>query len=223
MTLTTIDLDYINDRLKNDIKSIYQEPYDEIKDHIITAIEVARENGDQRNIAFVFDELIETHFKDYRTFEKIIKEYPLTYYKKITKLHWANIKHYLNWQAVLLITLFVITGFYLPQNKITFFALIIGLIVAAFMPAIYFFYQSKILIIKTDKGKSSIVKLSMQKMSTLLITIGILLNSICQIGRIFHFFNPVFHPVVYILLLSCFVIYGLSSMRLCRQEFKIAG
>ncbi|WP_183580464.1 hypothetical protein HDF18_25920 [Mucilaginibacter sp. X5P1] len=222
MKLTAIDLDYINNRLKNDIKSIYQEPYDEIKDHIITAIEVARENGDQRNIAFVFDELMETHFKDYRTFEKIIKEYPLTYYKKITKLHWANIKYYLNWQAALLITLFVITGFYLPQNKITFFSLIIGLIATAFMPAIYFFYQSKILIIKTDKGKSSIVKLSMQSMSTLLIFIGIILNGICQIARIFHFFNPVFHPVVYILLLSCFVIYGLSSMRLCRQEFKIA-
>jgi len=53
MKLTIFDLDYINDRLKNDIKSIYQEPYDEIKDHIITAIEVARENGDQRNIASV--------------------------------------------------------------------------------------------------------------------------------------------------------------------------
>jgi hypothetical protein len=223
MKLTIIDLDYINDRLKKDIKSIYQEPYDEIKDHIITAIEVARENGDQRNIAFVFDELIEIHFKGYRTFEKIIKEYPIAYYIKITKLHWANIKYYLNWRAVLLITVFVITGFYLPQNKITFFVLIIGLIATAFMPAIYFFYQSKILMIKTDKGKSSIVKLSMQKMSTLLISIGILLNSICQIARIFHFFNPVFHPVVYILLLSCFVIYGLSSMRLCRQEFKIAG
>ena len=222
MKLTAIDLDYINDRLKNDIKSIYQEPYDEIKDHIITAIEVARENGDQRNIAFVFDELIETHFMGYQTFEKIIKGYPLTYYKKITKLHWANIKYYLNWQAVLLITLFVITGFYLPQNKITFLELIIGLIATAFMPAIYFFYQSKILIIKTDKGKSSLVKLSMQSMSTLLIFIGIILNSICQLARIFHFFNPVFHPVVYILLLSCFVIYGLSSMRLCRQELKIA-
>lgn len=222
MTLSTIDQDYINHRIDTyDIK--YQEIYDEIKDHITSAIEVARERGDERNIVYVFDELMESHFPGFWAFQKISKQYEKAYRAKLRRTLWSNFSDYLTWQVIGLIILLVIVGFYLPHNKITSLIMMIAMLVIAFVTQIYSIRQSSK--IRPNQGKKSMVKNHVARYGFFLLMItNIILNLIGMIGRDYNivYLNPrYFHPVFYILLLSFFVIYGLSSMRLCQQELKL--
>ena len=222
MKLSEIDLNYINHRMDTyDIK--YQEIYDEIKDHIISAIETARADGDQRNIVYVFDDLMEAHFPGYWAFQKISKQYEKAYRAKIRKTLWANMKDYLNWQTIPLIALSVIIGFYLPHDKRVSLVFVVLLIVTSIVP--YFYVLQKSQVIRPNEGKKSMVKNHVVTRAFLLLAlINVILNLIGMIGRDYHisYLNPrYFHPVVYVLLLSFFIIYGLCSMRLCRQEIKI--
>jgi len=223
MKLTTIDLDYINHKMAMyDIK--YQEIYDEIKDHMISAVEAARANGDKRNIVPVFDDIMETQFPGFWAFSKISKQYERAYRVKIRKALWANMKYYLNRQTIPLIGLSVILGFYLPLDKRVSLVFMILALIAAFVP--YFYVLGKSKIIKTDEGKKSLVKnhIVARAFASMAI-INFLLNFIGWIGRDYniHYLNPrYFHPVFYILLIAFFIIYGLSCVRLSRQELRLA-
>jgi hypothetical protein len=222
MTLTAIDLNYITHRMDMyDIK--YLEIYDEINDHIISAVETARADGDQRNIVPVFEELVEKQFPGYWAFNKISKQYEKAYRVKIRMMLWGNMKYYLDWQATLTIIILVTVGFYLPQTKTTSAVFGILLLVVATIPHIYATIKIKKRL--NDNGKQSMVKNHIASRSFFLLAVFMLIyNLIGLAGRDLdiHYLNPrYFHPAIYVLLLSFFVIYGLSSMRLCRQELKI--
>jgi len=222
MNLTTIDLNYINHRMETyDIK--YQEVYDEIKDHVISAVEDIRAKGDDRNIVYVFDDMMSAQFPGYWAFQKISKQYERAYRKKIRKTLWANMKHCLNWQTIPLIALSVIIGFYLPHNKMVSVVFMVLMLIAAIVP--YFYVLRKSRIIKPDEGKKSMVKDHVITRAFALLAITqVLLNLIGLIGRDYNitYLNPrYFHPVFYILLISFFFIYGLSCILLCRQELRL--
>jgi len=224
MTLTTIDLNYVNSRMDTyDIK--YQEIYDEIKDHVLSAVEAARANGDQRNIASVFDSLMETHFPGLWAFEKISSQYEKAFRTKIRKAFWSNIRYYLNWQTIPAFVLLIITGFYLPHEKNVNSVIMAVLLVIAVITQIYAFTVSRKL--KVPKGKISLVKSYVSTSSMfLMIIINLLINGVGFAARELNigFLDPkYYHPVIYVLLLCFFIIYGLSSIRLCRQSFKIAA
>jgi predicted Zn-ribbon and HTH transcriptional regulator len=74
MKLTPTEIAWINNELDTH-QIMYQEIYDEIKDHIITAIETVRANGDERNVALVFSEVMSAQFPGYRPFEEIAEQY----------------------------------------------------------------------------------------------------------------------------------------------------
>jgi hypothetical protein len=201
----------------------YQEIYDEIKDHMISAVEQARAAGDSRSSAEVYEELVEKHFPGYWAFENLSKEYEKAYNAKIRIRLRANIKHYLNVQNLLLIGIFILTGFYVPHNKQVSITLMIILVISALVP--YFYVLHKARIVKVKTGKRSLVKNNVtSRASVLMFASNFLLNMVGFLGRDYHitFLNPKnFHPVAYILLISFFVIYGLSAVRLCRQELRL--
>ena len=222
MKLNDTDTNYINHRMDTyDIK--YQEIYDEIKDHVISAIETVRASGDGRNIVTVFDEMMEKQFPGYYAFEKIAIAYEKAYHTKIMKTLWANMKQYLSWQVIVTICLLLAISFYLPQNKSTSLVFMVTLLIIAIIPQ--FYTLGKTNSIKPPKGKRSMVKQHVRYWGAiLLIFTNLLLNSIGFLGKEYHinYLNPLyFYPAVYVLLISSFIIYGLSSMRLCRQELKI--
>ncbi|SHN13693.1 hypothetical protein [Mucilaginibacter sp. OK098] len=224
MSLTTRELDWINKRMDwYGIK--FQEIFDEMADHIISAIEVERAEGDQRTIDIVFDKVTARDFGGYLGVDKIVKTYEYAYRSKIRKGMFENFSFYLNKPTIATIALLIIAGFYLPRTKITILIMLIGLLLTAIIPLVYAYRNSPP--IKLDDGKQSIIQSYMKSRALFLLT---LINLIlCVIGGAartwdISFLNPAhYHPVVYLLLLSFFIIYGLSIMRLCRQEFKIAG
>jgi len=131
---------------------------------------------------------------------------------------------YLDWRAAGLISILILTGFYLPQTKTTSLTFMFAMTITAFIPSWYAY--RKLTKIKSPKGKMSLVKsfVSSRSRNLMLIT-NMLLIIIGFAARQWHinFLNPIYyHPVFYVAILSFFVIYGLSAMRLCRQELKLA-
>ena len=222
MILSSTDLNYINHRMETyDIK--YREIYDEITDHVISAIETMRSKGDNRDIAALFDEMMETQFPGYWAFEKIAIQYQKAYHTKIRNMLAVNFKHYLTLPTAMVILALCIIGFYLPTSKPIAVSFMIVMVLIALVPQFYVYPKTKK--IEQSKGKRSIVKQHVRYWSTVLIIVtNLILNCIGFLGREYkiHLLNPVyFHPTVWILLLSAFTIYALSSIRLCKQELKL--
>jgi len=221
MKLNDIDINYINHRMDS-FSIMYQEIYDELTDHVITAIEKARANNDNRSIEIVFNHVIDSHFGSSKGIKKIAIKNALAYHKKTGKILWADIKYYLHHPVALAMGTMIFVGFYLPQNKTTSIVLIALLIITAFIPAVYVYRQAK----KTITGykKLSVVKDYVRVRSTFLVPIVSLLFCSGTFGKLFdiYFLNPMhFYPVVYMLFINFFLIYGLSCIRLCNQEFKV--
>jgi len=224
MTITDRELDWINNRMDwYGIK--FQEIFDEIEDHIISAIEVERAGGDERTIDIVFDKVTDRDFGGYLGVHKIVTAYEHAYRSRIKKGIFDNFKFYLNKPGLAAVILPTLLGFYLPRTRATILTMLIGLLLTAIIPLVYAYRNSPKT--KIDSGKQSIVQSYMKSRALFLMT---LINLIlCVFGGAARtwditFLNPVnYHPVIYMALFSFFVIYGLSIMRLCRQEFKIAG
>lgn len=223
MKLTTKELEWIDKRMDwYDIK--YQEIYDEILDHIITAIEEARRDGDQRAIDIVFQRVVDSHFGGYLGIDKIIETNEKAYRGKIEKAIRANYRHYMNRQTVILLLVLTIIGFYLPYNKTTAIVMTIGLLIIAIVPVVYAYVLSRT--IKTNKGKRSMVKSHVIGRSfLLLISFSAFVNVINLMVHELNlpFMRPIYPPIIYMVFYFLFIIYGLSIVRLCKQEFKIAG
>jgi hypothetical protein len=222
MALTATELEWIDKRMDwYDIK--YQEIYDEISDHIITAIEDARQDGDHHAIDIVFQRVADSHFGGYLGIDEIVKTTEKAYRGKIEKTIRANYGYYTNRQKAILLFVLIAIGFCLPYTKTTAIVMTIGLLLIAIVPVIYAYAQSRA--IKTNKGKKSMVKSHIIGRAFLLVIFfnGIVntANFIAR-GLNWTFMRPIFPPVVYMVFYFLFIIYGLSIVRLCKQEFKIA-
>jgi hypothetical protein len=221
MILKVEELTWVSDKL-NTYEIKYQEIYDELKDHILTAIEVLREQGDARDIELLFTEVVKKQFPGYWPFEDIVKEYASAYRQRVRKTMWANYKHYFNWQTVPLMVILLWASFYLPHVKKVIAPMMIMLLMISIVPIVYVYYRGRR--IHTDNGKHSYVKGYLLTVSNLLL---ILFNlGFNTIGILFKdsFLSPRnYPPYVCMLLLIASFVYCLSCIRLSRQEFKIAA
>ncbi len=221
MTLTAEELQWINKRMEwYDIK--YQEIYDEILDHLLSGVEAIRADGDHRSIDIVFHKVVDSSFGGYLGIDNIVTAHEKAYRSRIGKTMLANYKYYLNWQSLLFLFVLIIAGFYLPRNKLTSLMLICGLLITTAVPTVYAYVKARN--IKTNKGKKSMVKgfvlmrsnLMLFMLMSLLDLMPITLEQWPSVRSNFY------QPLVYMVFLFVFIIYGLSVIRLCKQEFKIA-
>lgn len=224
MKLTAEELQWIDKRM--DWYTIkYQEIYDEIFDHIVTAIEEKRTNGDNRSINVVFQDVVDSNFNGYLGIEKIVSSHKKAFQQKLKSALRANYRHYSSWQTSSLMTgLIIVSGCYLPSNKITIGIMLICLFIGALIPVIYTIISSRK--IKVARGKGSIIKGFVLMHSNILIFIFYWITQSIRWGRDSA---PVllkgilFSPIIYMVLFYLFAIHGLSVIKLCKQEFKIDG
>lgn len=220
MILTSEEITWVSAKLDTyDIK--YQEIYDELKDHILTAIENLREQGDTRDIELLFSEVVKKQFPGYWPFEDIVKQYQTAYRSRVRKTIWTNYKHFFNWQTIPLMLLLMVFSFYLPNIKPVKGSMMVLLLLISIVPVVYVYIKGRH--IHTDKGKHSLTKGYMTTVSNLMLVIfNLLVNSVNLLAPE-SFFNPKHYlPPVCMLLLIVSVIYGLSCIRLSNREFKIA-
>ena len=131
MSLNYWDLDLIHERMKEyDIK--YREIYDELFDHISSAIEEKQNAGDSRNLSVIFDEVIATHFGGYLGIGKLAVTQERDYRRKVRKRIWANFMYYVNFKSLAFTVLIMLMSLMLPTGKLTFGVIGGLLIVAAF-------------------------------------------------------------------------------------------
>jgi len=202
----------------------YQEIYDEILDHIITAIEAKRTIGDNRAINFVFQDVVDSNLNGYLGIEAIASTHKKAFQQKINHALRTNYSYYTSWKTSTgMAALIIIAGFYMPPGNIV-LTMVISLFISALIPFAYAIISSRK--IKTVKGKDSIIKGSVLMHSNVLIFTLYPITQLIKWGResTSVFLKAVLHsPAIYLILFYLFAIYGLSIIRLCKQEFKNAG
>jgi len=220
MILTTREMEWVKDRMKIYVIK-YQEIYDEILDHILTAIEEAREAGNTKQIQVLFQDVVDEHFNGYVGIEALAVSAEKIYRKDIQTLFYSRLKQYFNWQALVIAILLLIAGYKLPNVKMVHALLMLTMILLAASPVIYAvsLVTGKI---KTNKGKRSLLK-------TYLITQAavpvMLLNPILFIPNLmdemnnkkdFHSFNGL-PPVLLMPILIVLLIVNVSYIQSCRE------
>ncbi|SDD63717.1 hypothetical protein SAMN05216464_102138 [Mucilaginibacter pineti] len=221
MKLSNDELMWINERMKiYDIK--FQEIYNEILDHIITAIEEKRTNGDKRDILEVFQNVVDDHFGGYVGIENLSLEQEKIYLKSVKTAWMRSFKYYLNWPMLAFTVAAVLLSFQLPNVKFVRAFLLVGIFLLAFSPMVY----AQIALagkFRTIKGKKSILKGHLLTRTMIPATV---LNSMIYMPQFFFIWNDNENywsnfkhiPVAFFVpVLMLFVLLNLTAIRYCKE------
>jgi hypothetical protein len=156
MKLSTAEIEWVKERMQIYVIK-YQEIYDEILDHVLTAIEEKRNAGDRQPIDTVFQQVIDDHFNGFAGIESLADDEEKLYHIKINKLFNTNFKQQFNWKTLLITVVLLAVAYKLPNvrlvNKIFF-----GSIFLMALTPVVFVFLSLFGKIKTMKGKYSLIK-----------------------------------------------------------------
>jgi hypothetical protein len=227
MILSPEELQWVTERMKiYDIK--YQEIYYELLDHILTAIEARRDNGDNREISIVFQDVVDTAFGGYRGIETLALSHETTYNKYIGGLFKTILKGYFNWKVLSFTAIACALAYTLPANKAMHAVFFVSIFVLAFSPILYAF----ILIsrkVQRVKGKRSLLKGRLISQTYLP---GMMLNCVIYLPAIFmgggdseNGFKLMRQwplPGLMVILIF-FAILNLSAITLCNQVLNKKG
>lgn len=221
MTLTTDELKWIDTRMEiYDIK--YQEIYDEILDHVITAIEEKRKAGDQQDIKWLFQQVIDEHFKGLFGIENLAKQQEDIYRQGMQNLWLQSAKQYLTWPMLTFIVLVLLISLKLPDIRVVKIFLLSGCLLLAFSPVIYA-YLSLAGKLHAVKGKKSLLKAQLITKTQIP---AFLLNGMIYLPQLFFIFNngaenwSAFKHIplqVCITIMMFFVVLNLTAIRFCRK------
>jgi len=223
MILSPHELQWVTERMKiYDIK--YQESYFEILDHILTAIETKRDNGDTRKISVLFQDVVDTDFGGYSGIEALAVKQENIFNKYVGGAFKTIFRGYLNWGLLAFTIVASGLAYTLPNNKVMHSVFFIAIFLLAFSPLMYAF----VLISrkgKAVKGKKSILKGRLISQTYLP---GMLLNGVIYLPVFFqggddtNGFKMMQHwplPVLMVILIF-FAVLNLSSIALCNQVLK---
>jgi hypothetical protein len=222
MKLDYWEMDYIHNSMKNyDIK--FQEIYNELFDHIVTAIEERRTSGDTNSLEQMYAGVVKIQFGGYSGIEKIAKSHEDGYKRKVRKMIWANFRHYINFQSLVFIIALMCIGFSLPHTKLIMGIFFIAIFAAAAYSSLYAYI--KLRAIKPKGGKISLVYSHTITQANFPL---IFLNALLWVPQLPNIFSDnykfsildIYYPAILALLLALMIIYNLSCMRLCRQELE---
>lgn len=156
MILSAEEVNWVTDRMKiYDIK--YQEIYDEVLDHILTAIEDRRTAGNVKEISVLFQNVVDEQFGGYAGIEALAQTQEKIHQRNIRTLFLDQLKTQFNWQTLLIATVLMAVALKIPPTRPVhnFFVLTIFFLVVSPIIYAYSLLAGKI---KTIKGKSSLFK-----------------------------------------------------------------
>lgn len=225
MILSPEELQWVTDRMKiYDIK--YQEIYYEILDHILTAIELKRDNSDIRDISVVFQDVVDTDFGGYRGIEELALREEKIYSKYIRSSFNSILRSYFNWKVLAFTIIAVGLAYILPATKVMHEVLYVAIFLLAFSPLVYTF----ILIsrsVSTIKGKRSLLKGHLVSQTYLP---AMLLNGVMYFpvfftddtDNVYRMYRQLPLPILALSLIF-FMLLNISAITLCNQVLKKQG
>jgi hypothetical protein len=156
MILTPQEIAWVKDRMEVYVIE-YQEIYDEVLDHILTAIEERREAGDTKEIQVVFQNVVDEHFNGYADIEALAIREEALYRKKIGNIFHNHLKQYFTWKALAITLALLAISYELPNSGFVHKGFWAGIFLLAFTPVIYAVVAIKGRI-KTIRNKKSLLK-----------------------------------------------------------------
>lgn len=222
MKLTYWEMDYIHNRMKNyEIK--FQEIYNELFDHIVTAIEERRAAGDTNSLEQLYADVVTMQFRGYSGIEKIAKAHENVYKRKVRRMVWANFRYYINFQSLIFIIALVGLGLLFPHTKLVIGIFFIMIFAAAAFSSVYAYI--KLRAIKPTGSKISLVYSHTITQANVPL---LFLNALLWVPQLPDIFSDnykfkvldIYYPAILAFLLAFMIIYNMSCMRLCRQELK---
>jgi hypothetical protein len=222
MKLTYWDLDWVRTRMGlYEIK--YEEIYNELFDHITTAIEGKQNAGDNRSLQIIFQEVVDTAFGGYLGIEDVAKSHERVYKLKIKALLWSNLREYINFKSFAFTLLLILISFSFPLTKLTYIIMGVALFIAAMFPAVYAYI--KLRRIKPASGKTSLIYshvITLGNFPGLMLYLLLWLPKTPYIllGKDFPYKIYQVPPAMLAFIMALIIIYDLSCVRLCRQELK---
>ena len=226
MILSPTELQWVTERMKiYDIK--YQEIYYEILDHILTAVETKRDNGDIRDISVVFQDVVDADFGGYAGIENLALEQGKSYRKYVgstfLKIFRGNLSDWRVWAFILVV---FALAYKLPDTKVMHVVFFVVILLLAFTPLLYAFTLISRSVKTAVKGKRSLLKRHVMSITYLP---GMLLNGIIYIPTFFtgvadgdNGFKLMQHwplPALMVALVF-FALLNLSAINLCKQVLK---
>ncbi|MDB5061102.1 MAG: hypothetical protein JWP67_945 [Mucilaginibacter sp.] len=156
MILLADELQWVSDRMKvYGIK--YQEIYNELFDHILTAIEDKRKDGDERDIMTVFQDVVDSHFGGYQGIEEVATSQEKVYIAHIRKSFRKILRSYFNWKLLLFTVVALMLTFKLHNVKLMHNMLLVIIFLFAISPMVYT-YITITKNVKVAKGRRSLLK-----------------------------------------------------------------
>lgn len=226
MIVSTEEINWVKDRL-NWYVIPYQEIYDEITDHVLSAVEAKRMQGNREDIGLLFQQIIAEHFDGVENLEKLAKEQELTYRKKLRQSFKANLTNYYNFKGISFLFIMLSIGAYLPRTKAIIAILLISLLAILFLTSLYALWLNRNN--SVQKGKKSLSSIFIAVHVYLPMT---LLSSAFNLpNAYFTFFgNPEIHnryayipTTVLTALLAIMIMYSLSCIEAFKKEYKISN
>jgi hypothetical protein len=221
MILSAEELDWVTKRMKvYDIK--YQEIYNELFDHILTAIEAMRLADDDRDITIVFQEVVDSHFGGYLGIEDVAAKQEKTYTthirKSFSKIFWG----YFNWKLGVFTAIALGLTLKLPDVKPMHNTLLVAICFFAISPMVYT-YITVSRKLEISKGRRSLLK---GQLVTQAYLPAMFLNGALYLPAIFFvndessagfkLYKQLPLPVL-MLVMILFMVLNLSVVSLCRQ------
>ncbi|MDB5117438.1 MAG: hypothetical protein JWQ79_2930 [Mucilaginibacter sp.] len=220
MILTADELLWVKERMKIYVIK-YQEIYDEVLDHIISAIEEQRLAGNNKDIQILFQEVVDKHFNGYVGIEALALSEEKIFQKNIRDTFYKRFKQYFNWQLLFISIVLLALAYKLPNAKPVHVFFILGMMLLGCTPIIYAYVMltGKI---KTIKGKYSL--LVTQLRSQMLLPLSIFqaafflpnLFDEANDHKDFYTLNNV-HPVILMAGLIFLMIINISYLQSCKE------
>lgn len=224
MILTANETQWVTERMKvYDIK--YQEIYNELFDHIITAIEQKRINGDDKDIQTVFQQVVDAHFGGYRGIDEVVSVQEKNYTAHIRRSFRKIFVACFNWKLLVFTAIAMALTMRLPNVKLIHNILLVLIFLFAVSPMVYTY----IVItrnIKIAAGRRSLLKGQLFTQAYLPL---IALNGVLYLPSIFflndntstgvRLFGQLPLPVL-MLVAIFYLLLNASVINLCNQVIK---
>lgn len=220
MILLPDEIAWVKERMKiYDIP--YQEVYDELLDHILTAIEERRAAGNNKIIQVLFQDVVDEHFGGYSGIEALSVSQEKLHRKSMRHVFFKQLKAHFNRTALVIAVILVAVAFKVPNVKSIHKVFAVSVFLLAGSPVIcaYILISGKI---KTIKGKRSLLKIHLLSqmaaplmMMQAFIYIPNLIDE-ANNGKSFATLNSLSPPVMMALLLLLTII-NLSYIQTCRE------
>jgi hypothetical protein len=215
MKLSAEELKWIDERMKT-YRLKRGDIYNEMLDHIISAIEQKREVGNNNDIETLFQQVVDRHFGgDEGILDLAVKQEGI-YQQSIQKRWMQSFKHYLTWPMLGFIIIALFLSFKLPDIRQVKVLLLITYVLLTWSPGLYAYFSLQGKVLKSIEGNQSFLKAHLIRM--ICTPTGFI--SMLTFSYPFYFpwsFIDYLSPIVFVAVIILFVLVNLATVHFCRQ------